>query len=273
MTTVLFADADQLVLRPEIKPSTDRRRRGEDRYPEVVLRHDVERVAGTHDVRDPGFAGEVHEVARHDRRRGEAVGEPFLVNQLATHRVVGADDAGVVGDVEPPLDERRRRHVWPAADRSPDEVGRADVSLAAGPEGERRPVAARHRVEQVVADDDRGHHLLRRPLQRPQLLAAGRIVAAHRLAAGEDNLVLFADTHRDRRRPRHGPRSLALPDELPGSLVERQEDRIALVLVLGEDDEVLVEKWARAGAVRRLDLEVVVLPEEVAREVVGDKAA
>src|SRR5207249_409378 len=77
----------------------------------------------------------------------------------------------------------------------------------------------------------------------------------------------------DRRTPGHGPLPLLLPDQLAGPLVKRQEDRVAAIEVLDENDQVLVQQRAGTYPMRSGDAVQIEVPQRRALEIATQEAA
>ncbi len=199
--------------------------------------------------------------------------QPILPDQFARGGVETRGDAEVVDRVQATVQVDRRRHVRAASHRAPRQVRLAHVPLAAGPQADRRPVAARCRDQQAAGHDDRRYDFLSRTGERPYLFAARRIVALHGFAAGKHEFIVVANSHNDRRAPGHCSLAMVGPADLACVLVQCDADRFGAVLVVDEDDQVLVEQRARAGAVGRVELHRVVVPEQRAAEVVAHQPA
>src|SRR5207302_4959137 len=105
----------------------------------------------------------------------------------------------------------------------------------------------------------------------PQLLAAGRAVGIDAELAADDDLVMAADAHGDRRAPSDLFLARRLPDLLAGAPVEGRDER-AGVLVLEDDDALTVQQRRTGGAVPRLDGTEALVPDLLAGEIDAEEA-
>ena len=132
---------------------------------------------------------------------------------------------------------------------------------------------AAHREDHAVGGHGRGNRVHRRPGRLPDHLAGFEIVAPQAVHAVGHDLCAAVVLDDERRRPRVDLLALHPPDLRAGALVERDDERGALVIP--DDDQVVAVECGRgtfAELVAHLLVAEVFLPDERPVHVVGVEA-
>src|SRR5262249_6447720 len=148
-------------------------------------------------------------------------------------------------------------------------VRAGQIAFSAEPDRQEIRVAeAAHGDQDVAIDDGRGNGVLPEAGGLPELFAGLEIVAAHLGRRRNDHLLASFKGNDDRAAPIGRAIPAGAPELAPGALVERDEVRLALLLIENEQELVAFERGpgALAEFAEHAKLAEILLPDQPAVE-------